>query len=262
MCLLIRRDLLVATAVEFPLDHLFFVQPSVWSPRPLRCGRSGSDKCAVLVHKLVPIGTAGSPRRLPHMSVRDLMQCCPTTSGTLKSLLTACLCGVVCNSPSRVVPPLTTAEMPRYDRGITAVAALSVAERAKARTYPELAQGNRCRFFFTRTFSKPSKRLVALLIEVGGRWSPGAAEFVRLLARSRARAARCHAGSDPICVRLRWPALSAAWSCASSLLSLPLSGIANVDGEAPLLSDVLADSPEPPRIARHASVEGHSSAFA
>ena len=56
MCLLIRRDLLVATAVEFPLDHLFFVQPSVWSPRTLRCGRSGSDMRAVLVHKLAPKG--------------------------------------------------------------------------------------------------------------------------------------------------------------------------------------------------------------
>ena len=147
--------------------------------------------------------------------------------------------GVQLAVDTTLVSPLTAAGMPRCDRGITAAAALRVAERAKARTYPELAHGNRC-------------RLVVLGIEVGGRWSPQAAEFVRLLARSRARAA-------PVATRaavtsalsLRWSALlafAAARSFAASLLSLPLAATANVDGEAPLLSDLLADSAEPPPI--------------
>ena len=44
-------------------------------------------------------------------------------------------------------------------------------------------------------------------------------------------------------------AFGSARAFAASLLSLPLSGTANVDGEPPLLSDVLADSPEPPPVA-------------
>ena len=44
-----------------------------------------------------------------------------------------------------LVSLLTAAGLPRRDRGITAAAALQVAERAKARTYPEVAHGNRCR---------------------------------------------------------------------------------------------------------------------
>jgi len=119
---------------------------------------------------------------------------------------------------------LTAAGMPRRDRGITAGAALRVAERAKARTYPELAQGNRC-------------RLVVLGIEVGGRWSPRAVEFVRLLARSRARAAPVATrAATAFAFALRWSALlsfAAARSFAVSLLSVPLFGTANVDGEAP-----------------------------
>ena len=43
-------------------------------------------------------------------------------------------------------------------------------------------------------------------------------------------------------------------SCAASLLFLPLAATANVDGEASLLSDLLADSAEPPPISsRHKS---------
>ena len=67
-----------------------------------------------------------------------------------------------------LVSPLTTAGLPRRDGGHTAGTALRV---AKARTYLELTSGRRC-------------WLVVLGIEVGGRWSPQAAEFVRLLARS------------------------------------------------------------------------------
>ena len=88
-------------------------------------------------------------------------------------------------------------------------AALRVAERAKARTYPELASGRRC-------------RLVVLGIEVGGRWSPEAAEFVRLLARSKARAAPPAACTAAFV--FRWfvlLAFAAARTFAASLLSFP-----------------------------------------
>ena len=123
--------------------------------------------------------------------------------------------------------------MPRRDSGRTAGAALRVAERAKARTYPELARGRRC-------------RLVVLGLEVGGRWSPQAAEFVRLLARSRARAAPLakRAACTAAFVLRRSALLAFARTFAASLLSLPWSGTANVDGDMPLLSDVLADSAE------------------
>ena len=88
--------------------------------------------------------------------------------------------------------------------------------------------------------------------------SPSEDFSVRLLARSRARAA-------PVATRaavasalaMRWSALlafAAARSCAASLLFLPLAATANVDGEASLLSDLLADSAEPPPISsRHKS---------
>ena len=72
--------------------------------------------------------------------------------------------GVQLAVDTTLVSPLTAAGMPRRDSGRTAGAALRVAERAKVRTYPELASGRRC-------------RLVVLGIEVGGRWSFFLLEF-------------------------------------------------------------------------------------
>ena len=134
--------------------------------------------------------------------------------------------------------PPTAAGMPRRDSGRTAGAAMRVAERAKGRTYPEPACGRRC-------------GLVVLGLEVGGRRSLQAAEFVTLLARSRARAAPlAERAACTAAFVLRWSALLAfARAFAASLLSLPWSGTANVDGDMPLLSDVLADSAEQPPLA-------------
>ena len=88
-------------------------------------------------------------------------------------------------------------------------------------------------------------------IETGGRWSAEAVTFLRLLARCRARSAPPPLQSACISAYvLRWSALlacAAARAFASSLLSLPLSGAANVDGDPPLLSDLLAE-PSAPRI--------------
>eukprot|EP00439_Symbiodinium_sp_Y106_P002280 s7562_g1.t1 len=107
-------------------------------------------------------------------------------------------------------------------------AALAEARRS---TYPEFGRASRC-------------RLVVLGIEVGGRWSAEAANFVRLLALQRAATIAAFVG--------RWSGLlsvAAARSFAASLLSLPISNTANVDGESPLLSDVLADTAESPPLA-------------
>ena len=139
-----------------------------------------------------------------------------------------------------LVSPLTAAGLPRRAGGRTAGAALLTARRAKERTYPELCRSNRC-------------RLTVIALEIGGRWSAEAATFVRLLARCRARSAPPPSRAAAISAfTLRWSAFlsfAAARSFAASLLSLPLTGTANVDGELPPLSDILADSPPPPPLA-------------
>ena len=94
------------------------------------------------------------------------------------------------------------------------------------------------------------RRLVVLGLEVGGRWSAEAAAFIRLLARPRARSAAVTQRAACVAAFVtRWSGLlsiAAARSFAASLLSLLISNTANLDGEAPLLSDVLADSSETP----------------
>ena len=138
------------------------------------------------------------------------------------------------------VSPVTSAGAPRHRGGATAGAALADARRSKERTYPEFGRASRC-------------RLVVLGIEVGGRWSAEAASFVRLLARARARTALPLQRAATIAAFVgRWSGLlsvAAARSFAASLLSLPISNTANVDGEPPLLSGVLADSAESPPLA-------------
>ena len=78
--------------------------------------------------------------------------------------------------------------------------------------------------------------LIVLGLEVVGRWGAEAADFLRLLAGAQCRRipARC------VCCRLchtRWFGLlsiAAACSFAASLLSLPISNTANLDGTAAL----------------------------
>ena len=141
-----------------------------------------------------------------------------------------------------LVSPLTSAGAPRRSAGRTAGAALALARKAKERTYPELRQSARC-------------KLVVLALELGGRWSTEAATFVRLLARLHSRAVPASSRGPSISAfTARWSALlsfAAARAFAASLPSLPLGGTANVDGEPPLLSDILAESSlEPPLASR------------
>ena len=88
-------------------------------------------------------------------------------------------------------------------------------------------------------------RLVALGIEVGGRFSTEAASFLRLLARHRAAsvAAPLWAAARAGWVQ-RWSGMlgvAAMRAHAASLLELPPAGEACVAGEAPELYEILAD---------------------
>ena len=144
-----------------------------------------------------------------------------------------------------LVSPLTASSQVRRSNSATAGAALRIARRSKARTYPELTQGGRA-------------RLVVFAMELGGCWSEEAATFIRMLAQHRARdtnpllrKAAQHAWTS------RWAALPAAAamrSFACSLLHLPGSSSTNVDGPCPLLSDTLtgvAPAPHPSRLSWH-----------
>ena len=133
-----------------------------------------------------------------------------------------------------LISPLTRGGLPHPQADSEPGICLERARRRKIeRTYPELLAARRC-------------RLLVLGLEVGGRWSPEAVDFLRRLARAKAR-------SSPTWLRQslaqayanRWSALLAAAAqraFAASLLHFPLSGSANVDGCAPSPSDVLSDA--------------------
>ena len=99
----------------------------------------------------------------------------------------------------------------------------------KEAKYAELLQSRRC-------------RLVVLGIEIGGRWSDEALEFVRLLAKSKARAyPRLLRKSAQLAWSSRWLgllAVAAHRAFASTLLELPVDEV-GCDGETPCLEDVL-----------------------
>ncbi len=152
--------------------------------------------------------------------------------------------GVQLAVDTRLVSALDSQGRPRTQARSARGAALRIARRAKERTYPELLHAPRC-------------RLVVLAFEIGGRWSPEAAQFIRLLARCRARSAPplLRGACAAACVR-RWAALlafAAAKAFAATLLCLPLHGTADVDGPPPELSDLLSadrffDCPVPSRL--------------
>ena len=113
------------------------------------------------------------------------------------------------------------------------VALQTAARKKREQTCPELLAARRC-------------RLVVLGFEVGGRWSSESLEFVRRLARAKAR-------SQPDWLRAsaaqayayRWSGMLAVASqraFAASLLELPLAHENCWDGETPLCHDVVADA--------------------
>eukprot|EP00438_Fugacium_kawagutii_P035997 Skav228963 [mRNA] locus=scaffold671:28044:28988:+ [translate_table: standard] len=137
--------------------------------------------------------------------------------------------------------PLTSTARPRQRRGDYTVAALAEARRAKERTYPELQRGGRC-------------KLIVVALEVGGRWSGEAADFVRLLAQARSRSA-------PALLRpattqaliARWSALlthAAQTAFARSLLFEDPGPHTALDGEPLPLSDILDLTTTPAEVSR------------
>ena len=129
------------------------------------------------------------------------------------------------------VSPLTRTGGLRKAACRTAGAACALVRKAKERTYPEPRQSARCKLV-----------VIVLACELGGRWSSEAATFVKLLAGARARAAPASSRGPSISAfTSRWSVLisfAAARTFVASLLSLPVGGTANVDGESPPLSDI------------------------
>ena len=101
---------------------------------------------------------------------------------------------------------------------------LSPEMKKMARTYPELQRGGRC-------------KLVVVALEVGGRWSEEAAEFVRLLAKCRSRAAPTSLRQATAQAFIaRWSALlthAAQTAFAQSLLFQDAGPRAALDGDSP-----------------------------
>ena len=101
-----------------------------------------------------------------------------------------------------LVSPLTSTGEPRRRGGSYAGAALQDARKSKERAYPELRRSRRC-------------RLVVLAIEVGGRWSHEATQFLSLLAHDYRFARQMDSHTHPcgharLCVVFAFPAAPGA----------------------------------------------------
>ena len=140
-----------------------------------------------------------------------------------------------------LVSPVTSAGAPRR----SALPALHPLSRAKPRSAP--------------TQSSDSLRDASLSSSLSSSVAAGALKLPPLsdFSRASARAPPRLPPAVPVSAfAARWSALlsfAAARAFAASLLSLPLGGTTNVDGEPPLLSDILAESSfEPPLASRMA----------
>ena len=106
---------------------------------------------------------------------------------------------------------------------------LQVARWRKEAKYAELLSSRRC-------------RLVVVALEVGGRWSDEALDFIWLLARSKARRyPRLLRKSAQLAWTSRWTgllAVAAQRALANTLLELPVDEV-GCDGDVPCLEDVL-----------------------
>ena len=136
-----------------------------------------------------------------------------------------------------LVSPLTSSSQPRRRAGQYAGAALQDARKSKERTYPELLRSRRC-------------RLVVLAIETGGRWSPEATTFLRLLAQTKARAVpNILRKAVEASLLSRWSAIlthAAQHAFAASLLDLDCAGSSSTDEDTPSISQLLSEAPPPP----------------
>ena len=110
-------------------------------------------------------------------------------------------------------------------------AALDEARRRKERTYPELCERH------------SRARLVVLAAEVGGRWSDEAADFLKQLAKAKARGVpRVLQVRTRQAWQMRWSSLLACSSARAFALSLlDRRALVGVDGDTPSSSDVVGD---------------------
>ena len=144
-----------------------------------------------------------------------------------------------------LVSPVRRNGTPQPNTAIADGVQLRTARTRKEQKYRELLQSRRC-------------RLVVLALEVGGRWSEEAVDFVRLLAKAKARTVPQLLRSAAQAAFIhRWTgilAVAAQRALAATLLELPVDDAEGVDGEQPVLEDVLGDArlveaPVPSRLA-------------
>ena len=97
-----------------------------------------------------------------------------------------------------------------------------------------------------------------LALEVGGRWSEEAVRFVRLLAKAKARTVpQLIRSAAKAAFFHRWTgilAVAAQRALVATLLELPVEDAGGVDGDVPVLEEVLGDAslmeaPLPSRLA-------------
>ncbi len=116
---------------------------------------------------------------------------------------------------------------------IPGLALQEAARKKREDTYPEFLASNR-------------SRLVVFGLEVGGRWDKEALDFLRGLARAKARALpQWLRASATLGFLHRWTALAAMaaqTAFAQSLLELPIGAGACLDGDCPPVHDVVADA--------------------
>ena len=138
-----------------------------------------------------------------------------------------------------LVSPLTSSSQPRRRAGQYEGAALQDVRKSKERTYPELLRSRQC-------------RLVVLALETGGRWSPEATTFLRLLAQTKARAVpNILRKAVEASLLSRWSAIlahAAPHAFAASLLDLDCAGTSTTDGDTPSISQLHSEAPLPPRV--------------
>ena len=143
-----------------------------------------------------------------------------------------------------LVSPVRRNGTPQPNAATTDGVQLQSARRRKVLKYRELLQSRRC-------------RLVVLALEVGGRWSEEAVTFVRLLAKAKARTVPqlLRTAAQAAFVH-RWTgilAVAAQRALAATLLELPVDDAEGVDGDQPVLEDVLVaarlvEAPIPSRV--------------
>ena len=144
-----------------------------------------------------------------------------------------------------LVCPIRRNGTPQPGAAITDGTQLQTARTRKEQKYHELLASRRC-------------RLVVLALEVGGRWSEEAVQFVRLLAKAKARTVpQLIRSAAKAAFFHRWTgilAVAAQSVFTATLLELPVDDARGVDGDVPVLEQVLGDArlmeaPVPSRLA-------------